>query len=292
MPSLIRTSSPIRKNKSNNMKKFLLAAMYVVALSSPLLFTSCDDDEEDEPKVELRTLTFEDKDYKGTGNFLGKSDWSSLIDNPQYGGDLLYGTNAAKYKWYDEDNTGLRFDGFKEAWGAYAFYNGGYAISNYYDPTLSSDYTKQLAIPLTETSNNFCVAYGASQDGTGSQAPDVNPIYFSDGVARTIKSIDVINTMYTAASLSGGDSYTPAATANTKFTVHILGTHADGTTAEVTYDLCSGTNILKNWATVDCTALGKVTKIQIFVSGSSDLVGSYGLNTPSYCAFDNVVVEF
>ena len=40
---------------------------------------------------ELRVLTFEDADYKGGTNFAGGNDWTSLIDDPQYGGKLLYG---------------------------------------------------------------------------------------------------------------------------------------------------------------------------------------------------------
>ena len=38
--------------------------------------------------------------------------------------------------------------------------------------------------------------------------------------------------------------------------------------------------------------MGKVMMIEIFVTGSSDLGGDYGLNTPGYVAFDNIVVEF
>ena len=34
----------------------------------------------------LKGLSFEDSDYKGTGNYIGKSDWSSLIDNPETSG--------------------------------------------------------------------------------------------------------------------------------------------------------------------------------------------------------------
>ena len=40
---------------------------------------------------ELRVLTFEDADYKGGTNFANGNDWSSLIDDPQYGGKLLLG---------------------------------------------------------------------------------------------------------------------------------------------------------------------------------------------------------
>ena len=62
---------------------------------------------------ELRVLTFEDADYKGGTNFAGKSDWSSLIDNPQYMGSMLYpggsGTTdeSKAYTWYDAGNIEL-----------------------------------------------------------------------------------------------------------------------------------------------------------------------------------------
>lgn len=43
---------------------------------------------------QVKTLTFEDKDYpQNAPNYLGKTSWSSLIDTPQYGGELLYGEN-------------------------------------------------------------------------------------------------------------------------------------------------------------------------------------------------------
>lgn len=62
----------------------------------------------------IRTLTFEDADFKGTTpTFSGGDNWSSLIDDPQYGGQLLYGSGAGvssideAYKWTDENNTWL-----------------------------------------------------------------------------------------------------------------------------------------------------------------------------------------
>ena len=62
----------------------------------------------------IRTLTFEDADFKGTTpTFSGGNNWSSLIDDPQYGGQLLYGSGMGvssideAYKWTDENNTWL-----------------------------------------------------------------------------------------------------------------------------------------------------------------------------------------
>ena len=43
---------------------------------------------------QVKTLSFEDKDYpQNAPNYLGETSWSSLIDTPQYGGELLYGEN-------------------------------------------------------------------------------------------------------------------------------------------------------------------------------------------------------
>ena len=53
------------------------------------------------------TLTFEDADYKGGTNFAGKSDWSSLIDSPQYGGSMLYHAAVRLH----EGRGALRFPG-------------------------------------------------------------------------------------------------------------------------------------------------------------------------------------
>ena len=39
---------------------------------------------------EVRTLTFEDADYRGSGNVVGGMDWSSLIDDAEYDGTLTY----------------------------------------------------------------------------------------------------------------------------------------------------------------------------------------------------------
>ena len=57
---------------------------------------------------DIRVLTFEDADYRGSGNMLGRKDWSSLIDSPQYNGPLLYPNSEENvYNWHDEGNTEL-----------------------------------------------------------------------------------------------------------------------------------------------------------------------------------------
>ena len=65
-------------------KLFTLAALCLSTLCT---------NAQDESGYTIRTLTFEDADFKGDNpTFGGEKSWSSLIDEPQYGGTLLYGS--------------------------------------------------------------------------------------------------------------------------------------------------------------------------------------------------------
>ena len=64
----------------------LLAVMMVLSICAVSAFAA------ERKDYNLRVLTFEDADYKGGKNFAGGNDWTSLVDDPQYGGKLLYGS--------------------------------------------------------------------------------------------------------------------------------------------------------------------------------------------------------
>ena len=96
------------------MKKKTQLLSLLLVLTMLLAFVPASAQAVDETPYDLRVLTFEDADYKGGANFAGGSDWTSLIDDPQYGGPLLYGssgtgftTESEAYKWTDENNTML-----------------------------------------------------------------------------------------------------------------------------------------------------------------------------------------
>ena len=242
---------------------------------------------------EVRTLTFEDADYRGSGNVVGGNDWSSLIDDAEYNGTLLYGDGASTYMWYDEGNTELVWDGLEDSGMGQAFWSGGSAISNYYEADLSqADYTRQLSIPLAQSDNQFIVVFNSVNLNGYPSWTNCTPFYFSDDKARVIESVDVINTAYVLNSLTNGDGFAPAATDASQFVVHFEGTHEDGTTSEVTFLLADGRNFVTDWTSVDLTPLGKVKSLRTYVTGSSDLEGDYGLNTPGYVALDNIKVRF
>lgn len=119
------------------MKKKTQLLSLLLVLTMLLAFVPASAQAVDETPYDLRVLTFEDADYKGGANFAGGSDWTSLIDDPQYGGPLLYGSSGAgfnteseAYKWTDENNTMLSHV-FPYNYNAYCYWGGGHAISNY-----------------------------------------------------------------------------------------------------------------------------------------------------------------
>ena len=175
---------------------------------------------------EVRTLTFEDADYRGSGNVVGEMNWSSLIDDAEYDGTLLYGEGASTYMWYDEGNTELVWDGFVDSGMGIAYWSGGAAVSNYYEPDFSQcGYQRQLSIPLAASSNQFIVVFSSENMNGYTSYCHCSPFYFADDEARVIESVDVINTAYALKSLTNGDDFASAATDESQFVVHFEGTH-------------------------------------------------------------------
>ena len=196
---------------------------------------------------ELRVLTFEDDDAKFPGYVLDYcsaeiSTWSDLIDKPQYGGPMTYGylMNEAAYTWYDEGNTEL-YHMFPDQWGAYCFWGGGHAISNYWGEGFDDEdrnkhiakyygedyvtenagndqmlgwFNLQLMVPVqAHSGNNFAVHYGyLDDDGYGiyqsqggfSMCEKLVELSFRDETPRIIDHMYVTNTNYTLNQLYNG----------------------------------------------------------------------------------------
>lgn len=222
----------------------------------------------------LKTLTFEG------GN------WASFIDNPQYNGVLLYGTEEQRtnfepvsYSWKD-DETQLT-SSLTASWGGtYGYSEGGVAISNYIDTDLQNHatYYYQLAIPESNGSANFAVVYCDAF------------VSFADGTARLIKSMDVSPTTYQLGVTQNGDGYAASLAESGELYVTVTGYNGDEETGTVTIDMAKDGNLLTTWKTIDLSSLGKVTKLGFTMDGSDR--SSYGTKHPKYFAFDNVVVKF
>ena len=200
--------------------------------------------------------------------------FSSKIDNPQYMGPQLYGDGT--YNWTDakttlsSELTDLYMDG--------CFWGGGVAISNYIDANIeNSSYNNQLAVPVSNGSENFAVVYG-----------DYTYVYFNDGEPRVIKSMDVCPTSYVLNSETIGDGTSKTLQNDPNGWLKVTVVADDDDDNFVEFYLCKDGVVQKDWKTVDLSALGKVTMLTFYFSGSD--VGSWGLNTPAYFALDNVKV--
>lgn len=186
---------------------------------------------------ELRVLTFEDADAKFDSYDLDYCSttiktWSDLIDDPQYGGPMTYGTpgvnNDALYYWYDGGNTDL-IHIFPDNYG-YCFWGGGHAISNYWGEGFEDEdrnnhiakyygedyvtenagndamlgwFSVQMMVPVAPHSgNNFVVHYGYKD--AYSYIENLPEIFFYDETPRVIDHMYVTNTNYTLNQLYNG----------------------------------------------------------------------------------------
>lgn len=190
---------------------------------------------------ELRVLTFEDEDAQFSEYSLDYADdwagrtittWSDLIDDPQYGGPLTYADYmSAEYHWYDEKNTELAHT-FPDN-GAYCYWGGGHAISNYWGEGFDDEdrnkhiatfygqdyvdqwqgkpgadgalgwFCVQMMVPTKPHSGkNFAVHYGYKDFFT--YIENLPELRFEDGEKRVIDHMYVINTNYTLNQLVNG----------------------------------------------------------------------------------------
>jgi len=244
----------------------------------------------------VRTLTFEDEDFKGTTkNFAGKLDWSSLIDD-QYGGPMLYPEDFDEdegdilYYWYDEGNTEV-YSELVNAWMDGAFWGGGIAISNYIDADLANgDNNHQLAIPTSNGSKNFAVVYCNSNSTISPYNPQTT-LSIVDGKKHVIKSMKISPTLYQLAVAKNGNGIAKALTdADDYLTLTIHGMQGNEAKTSLTIDMARAGVFLQDWTTIDLTSLGAVDGL-MFTMDTNDQ--SYGYaNQPTYFAFDDLKIQF
>ena len=292
------------------MKKRIFSLLLALVMAVSLLPVSAFAEGED---YDLRVLTFEDTDYKGGTNFANGNNWSSLIDDPQYGGKLLYGSGGAgvdsaneAYQWTDTNNTWLH-NILSEGYGSWCYWSGGHAISNYNTGDIADygGFNTQLTVykkgvsGLSRTggghngSNNFAVHYGyADNSDYGLGANALPTLTFADGAERVIDHMYVTNTTYALNCYIDGNGLTAKIGPDDWVKLVATGYDTKGAkTGETVIYLCNGPdNIIMDWTKWDLSSLGKVSKVTFNVTGSSD--NGYGFSQPAYFAYDDVAVRF
>lgn len=259
------------------------------------------DDPADPEGPEIRVLTFEDADWKGSANYLGKADWSSLIDTPQYGGPLLYpNSNVNVYHWYDEGNTELE-SRLLDTYNDGNYWNGGMAVSDYTETTLAvGDYTCQLSVCCRDGegnggyngSRNFCVSNGYRDlDPSGYAYGNPLPwLRFHDGNARVINSMWVTVTTYFANVWYNGNGLSPKGEGQFKLVAYAFdekGNEIPDHPELVLADTEEGF-LADTWVKWDLSSLGRVARIEFNLE--SPVGNGYGMSLPAYFAFDDVEV--
>lgn len=269
---------------------------------------------EAEDLYNLKTLTFEDVDADFAQYTLSYcsadiSTWSDLIDETQYSGDILYSGSQSEgdyYSWTDKNNTFLAHH-LPYNYNSYSYMGGGHAISNYVtgDYATYGNYQYQLTVYNPNAgdkvvseggghngSDNFCVHFGYMDGSEYNFTGELPSIYFGDGTPRVIDHMWVTNTVYALNCFAKGNSLTDEITEGDTFYVTATGYDKnDEKTGECTIYLVNGPdNIVDKWVKWDLSSLGKVSRVDFNVLGTSD--NGYGFSQPAYFAYDDVAVRF
>ena len=221
--------------------------------------------------------------------------WTSLIDNPQYGGDLLY--KGETYSWYDEatDLEHANIAGGYEWDGVYYYTATAFmAVSNY----LSTDYAAngssvaQLTVYGSAMhSGSNCLVCNGYKSSYGDNRPTLS---FRNEVAY-IESVWVANTAYFYNVALNGDSFAKPLTTEsvwvraTGYTLDAEGNEFEGSALDF-YLYTEGKDALNGgWKKWDLSTLGKVNKVKFDVQWNGE-GGADNFMHPAYFALDDITV--
>lgn len=260
----------------------------VTIIGKKVVFTLMDGGVLEMELTNMRILTFEDE--------AGSSYWSSLIDDSQSNGKLLYGESGAGstyYSWIDNNNTLLAHDFEVNKDQGMAYWSGGEAVSNYVETNLengTSDF--QLSVPMKDPvtefgghngSKNFCVHYDSYLNSQS--------LYFSDGEARVIDHMFVAPTTYLLNVEKNGNKFSGKIGPNDWFKITATGVDANGeNTGTCDFYLAKDGKMVEDWTRWDLHSLGKVMVVYFKMDGS--VTNQYGSTLPAYFAYDDVAVRF
>lgn len=265
----------------------------------------------------LRVLTFEDADAKfeeysftgGDGNSYYITTWSDLIpaeDKQNYLESPLIYANPypnpcdTEYTWWDLGNTELGHM-FPYNYDTYNYAGGGMVVSSHTVPfkdlTQGNIYDYQVSVTTEgghNGSENFCVAYNASEVDYDESGLFKNTLYFSDGVARVVDHMYVTIAAPTHYCITYGNGYSQAFDDDDFLKLVATGIKADYTTKTTPVEimLAEGADMkLTDWTKWDLSALGEVVAVEFHMEEAQISYDTWYC-TPFYFAFDDVAVRF
>ena len=190
------------------------------------------------------------------------------------------------------------------------FTTGGFSLNNNYDPTFGSwsGFAVSSKVDNTFGGQDFSHEYGAyapvGANGTGSGGSATYGVAFNFSPGDALinlpngslaSSIDITNTTYAAQSITLGDSFARAFHQGDFFKLDVLGfsgLNGTGTqTGDVEFYLAdfrgSTLKLVSNWTTINLSPLGTARSLAFNLTSTD--VGTFGMNTPSFFAVDNIV---
>lgn len=260
------------------------------------------------------TCGFEDSEgsvFYGTDlNNQVEKKFSELVDDPQYGGDLLYGDQASNYVFKDPRTgliTGLRTNMCKllgipveNSYGD-AFYSGGAALANTWKQTWAGGgYQEQLSFYGPENNGTALMLYGYNDEEQTAVSYDSRPIIAFEEDTQ-ILSMNAYFPTYLLHSLMEGDGFNTPATDDTTVYLVIEGFDENhkstGVSKKIIFNKARKNNLLKegsynklNFYRVIVNASGiPASRYYMFnYSVSDDQKGVNGLNMPAYIGIDDI----
>ncbi len=213
----------------------------------------------------------------------------------------------AESYWNGSDESGVFTSGlasFANNYNSLYYSWTGWAYANVTDNTTAGYNNQYSAMPgggydsTVSNGKNFGIGYISTDYTTYTTVPQA--INFTDSSAYSVNGLFVTNTTYAALSMRDGDSYAKQfggedRTDDDYFMLSIWGMKDGSETDTVDFYLAdyrySDTlkdYIVETWQYVDLSSFGKVDSLMFDLSSSD--VGSWGINTPTYFALDNMDV--
>jgi hypothetical protein len=200
-----------------------------------------------------------------------------------------FSSGGADFSNTDFSNTFTDFGGGFSGWDGWAYSN----TTDTTTPGFGNQYSAYTG-GGAGGSDTYGVAFTA-----GSPSGGVSTITFA--TERVVLSGQFTNTTYPALSMLNGDAFAKQFGGESGddpdfLLLSIIGIDAlGGTTGTVDFYLADYRDsnnaldyIVDSWTTVDLSPLGEVAQLDFVLTGSD--MGSFGLNTPSYFALDDLVV--
>jgi hypothetical protein len=210
------------------------------------------------------------------GSVLSFSDQSLPANSFNNGGPVTNSTGFNSNGFYLNNDYDSDFGGFWDGWVLSNVNNTGSDYPGVGDSAGNHEYAAYPGSGVGGTNAVYAVNYGGG--------------YISLPAGQIPVSVDLTNDTYTALSMLYGDGFAKQFGPTDYFDITLTGyTGAGGTgatTGSTTFYLAQDGSIVNTWVPVDLTALGDASSIG-FSYGSSD-AGTYGINTPTYVALDDL----